>query len=56
MKAMAQNRSVDFALFNALSGSKFYGTGLTNVRLIGVHVWSWGYLLCSKLNKRRIPD
>ncbi len=45
MRALAQNRSVDFALFNIQAGSKFYSTGLDHMRLVGTHVWKGVYLL-----------
>lgn len=45
MRALAQNRSVDFALFNLQAGSKFYSTGISHMRLVGTHVWKGVYLL-----------
>ncbi|MBN2861104.1 MAG: ABC transporter substrate-binding protein, partial [Sphaerochaetaceae bacterium] len=45
MRALAQNRSVDFALFNLQAGSKFYTTGISHIRLVGSHVWKGVYLL-----------
>jgi ABC-type nitrate/sulfonate/bicarbonate transport system substrate-binding protein len=45
MRAMIHDRRVDFALFNALGGTKFYNAGLDNLRLVGTHVWRGVYLL-----------
>lgn len=45
MRAMIQKKSVDFALFNSIGGSKFYSAGLDNLRIMGVHVWKGVYLL-----------
>jgi ABC-type nitrate/sulfonate/bicarbonate transport system substrate-binding protein len=45
MRAMIQKKSVDFALFNSIGGSKFYSAGLDNLRMMGVHVWKGVYLL-----------
>jgi ABC-type nitrate/sulfonate/bicarbonate transport system substrate-binding protein len=48
MRALAQNRAVDFSLFNLHAGSKFYATGMSHMRLIGSHVWKGVYLLAQE--------
>jgi len=39
MKAIMNSKSVDVALFNFISGGKFYSQGINHLRLAGVHVW-----------------
>jgi len=48
MRALAQNRAVDFSLFNLQAGSKFYATGISHMRLMGSHVWKGVYLLAQE--------
>jgi len=39
MKAMMVKGEVDYALFNATAGGKFYSQGITNIKMAGTHVW-----------------
>ncbi|MDP8305621.1 MAG: hypothetical protein RAO75_03785 [Candidatus Chlorobium antarcticum] len=48
MRAMLYSRAADFALFSTLGGSRFYGAGLDNIALVGVHVWKGVWLVGQK--------
>ena len=39
MKAMMVKGDVDYALFNATAGGKFYSQGITNIKMAGTHIW-----------------
>ncbi|ARM31068.1 hypothetical protein B9H02_06860 [Prosthecochloris sp. HL-130-GSB] len=61
MRAMLYSRSADFALFSVLGGSRFYSSGMSNLSLVGVHVWKGVYLAAQesvtsveKLNGERL--
>jgi len=45
MRALLHSKEADFALFNALGGAKNYANGLTDLKLMGVHIWKGVYLL-----------
>ncbi|ANT64738.1 hypothetical protein Ptc2401_00955 [Prosthecochloris sp. CIB 2401] len=45
MRAMLYSKSADFALFSVLGGSRFYAAGLTDLSLVGVHVWKGVHLV-----------
>lgn len=61
MRAMLYSQAADFALFSVVGGSRFYSSGISNLSLVGVHVWKGVYLAAqesvknvSKLNGQRL--
>lgn len=43
-----QRGDVDIALYSTPGGAKMYATGITNIRLVGVHVWKSIYVVAEK--------
>ncbi|MBF0586684.1 hypothetical protein INT08_07230 [Prosthecochloris sp. N3] len=48
MRAMLYSRAADFALFSVLGGSRFVDAGISNLSLVGVHVWKGVHLLAQE--------
>ncbi|RNA65070.1 ABC transporter substrate-binding protein [Prosthecochloris sp. ZM_2] len=48
MRAMLYSRAADFALFSVPGGSRFVDSGITNLSLVGVHVWKGVHLLAQE--------